>query len=317
MNTDTTAFFCHGCKEKGNAISFTQAVLGVSPIEAIRLLKERYHQGYINPDAVSMVDEVKKVMEKKEEPEQIQPILDENILEATHVDWENLSPHDPRLQYMTERGFFIRTLVKWNIGHDPITNRITIPVRDEEGNLIGFKARALREEQKPRYLILGDKPNKPETYGFPCYLPSRVVFGAHSYHGKTVPSLIVCEGEFNAIAVRERAGLNAVAINGSNFTDHHARVIRSIASTAVLWMDDDEPGQQSTFGWVDNKGRYRPGIVQQLIGFMPVYITPSYEKDAARMEGHEIDNLLGKSQSALLNPKRRSAKIMQRKNTGK
>jgi len=41
MNEETTAFFCHGCKASGNAVHFTQRVLGISPLEAIRMLKER------------------------------------------------------------------------------------------------------------------------------------------------------------------------------------------------------------------------------------------------------------------------------------
>src|SRR6187549_779181 len=67
MNIHTTAFFCHGCKGRGNAVSFTAEVLGISPLESTRMLRQAYSRGGLNPDARSMTDEMQKHFHKRTE----------------------------------------------------------------------------------------------------------------------------------------------------------------------------------------------------------------------------------------------------------
>lgn len=314
MNEETTAFFCHGCKERGNATSFTAQVLGISPLEAIRMLKQRYQPGGINPDSVSMVEELKKFQAEQEISEAPQPELSEDVLKRFDTDWFQVaealtkdydSVPEP-FKYMQRRGFGPDVLTKWEFGYDPISDRITMPVRDERGKLVGFKARAY-DDRQPKYLVLGDKPNKPERYGFPCYFPSRVCFGAHMIPDNC--ELVVCEGELNAIAVTEKTGRPAVAINGSHFSDRHARIIRNFAKRVILFLDEDKAGEAAVWGWVDKDGHYRPGIIERLKDFMPVLLTPAHEEDAAELPAEQIESLLENSESALIRILQGSAKI--------
>lgn len=302
MNSDTTAFFCHGCKQRGNAIGFTEVILGITPLEAIRLLRDRYQPGAINPDERDMVSEIKNILLTEEEIAE-QPILDESILEKMSVDWEKVDFAIRRDQYVPEpmtymlnRGFSWQTLVNWDFGYDEISDRPVFAVRDENGQLIGFKGRAWREGQFPKYFVLGDKPGKPNKYGFPCYHTSRVVFGAERVFGDE-EFLVICEGELNAIAVEAKTGHRAVAINGSHFSDFHADVIKKKANIAILFLDSDPAGSTATWGWKDTNGNHHAGVVDSLKDFIEVRVCPDHEGDAASMSASEIANCLEESRN--------------------
>jgi DNA primase len=301
MNMETTAFFCHGCKERGNAVKFTEYVLNVSPLEAVRMLRERYNPGGIDPDARNMVEEVKKILAPPE-PEPENPILDESLFDQFAVNWGVaereyiLNNGFVACDYMFDRGFLPDTLAKWEFGYDARTDRVVFAVRDEKGRLVGFKGRAY-DHREPKYLVLGDTPQKPGRYGWDRYFVSKIVFGAH----RVPPNcpLIVCEGELNVVALDQRIDSPAVAINGSHFSQTQAKIIRNIASSVILFLDCDKAGEEATWGWEDSKGYWRPGIVDLLQPFMPVYIVPEHKGDPASMDAGEIEWLIENSESAL------------------
>lgn len=304
MNVNTTAFFCHGCKQRGNAIGFTEVILGITPLEAIRLLRQRYQPGAINPDERDMVAEIKNVLKTKEELA-VQPVLDESVLEAMSVDWKHVDFARRReqyvpepLSYMFERGFDHQTLTNWDFGYDIHSDRPVFPVRDEHGQLIGFKGRAWQEGQFPKYFVLGDKSGKPSKYGFPCYHTSQVVFGADRIFGDE-DFIVICEGELNAIAVEMKTGHRAVAINGSHFSSFHADVIKRRANAAILFLDSDPAGESATWGWKDSNGTHHNGVVDSLKDFMDVRVCLPHEGDAASMTQDEINKCLEESHNWL------------------
>ena len=301
MNSETTAFFCHGCKERGNAIHFAEWLLHVSPLEAIRMLKARYSPGGIDPSARDMVHEVKKIL-NPEDSEIPQPLLDEKLVMQHAVDWGDaersylIGDGFSACDYMFDRGFLPETLSKWEFGYDHKTDRVVFAVRDERGRLVGFKGRA-HDGRKPKYLVLGDTPQKRGYFGWDRYFTSRVVFGAHRVP-KNCP-LIICEGELNVVALDQKIDSPAVAINGSHFTKDQAKIIRSLASSAILFLDSDVAGHEATWGWEDSKSILHPGIVDLLSPYMPVFIVPDHEGDPATMDTTEIEMLIGNSESFL------------------
>lgn len=302
MNVHTTAFFCHGCKERGNAIGFTEVLLGISPLEAIRLLRQRYSPGAINPDERNMVKEIESIIFAKEEIIE-QPVIDESVLEEMSVDWEKVDfamrrdQYVPEpMRYMFDRGFDYQTLTSWDFGYDKISDRPVFAVRDEFGKLIGFKGRAWRERQFPKYFVLGDKPGKDVKYGFPCYHTSKVVFGADRVKNDD-DVVVICEGELNAISVEMKTGLRSVAINGSYFSDFHAHVIKEKANKVILFLDSDPAGESATWGWRDNNGKHHNGVVDALKPFIDVRVCPSHEGDAASMNAIEIAECIDNSSS--------------------
>jgi DNA primase len=311
MNDETTAFFCHGCHAKGNAVHFTARLLGVSQVEAVRMLRQRYQPGGLNPDAVSMLEVVRKMWAEKEQ-EPINSPISESHIERYAVDWldaymawrESGTSH-PALDYMFERGFEPETLEDWEFGYCHDTERITFAVRDEFGRLLGFKGRAWQDHHKPKYLVLGDQRGGRERFLYPLYMTSHVLFGLHAAVAETaepraLTHLILCEGELDVVALAQKGWPGAVAVNGSHFSPQHEKLLRTYADQVTLFFDSDSAGSDAVQGWTDpDTGDYHPGIIDRLKPFMDVFVVPPHEGDPASMTIEEIAETLANRQTWL------------------
>lgn len=165
--------------------------------------------------------------------------------------WTALTEHLRSLGYSDDHieaaGMATRTR-KGNLV-DRFRDRLTIPLRDLHGALVGFTARRARDVDDPRipkYL------NTPTTALFRKH---EILYGlteqADRLTAGAVP--VVCEGPLDAIAV----DLNArdqlrdwvgVASIGTAFTDDHAERILAAAASGRIFLafDGDPPGRSAT-----------------------------------------------------------------------
>ena len=290
MNKKTTAWFCHGCHKRGNAITFAADMKQITPLLSLQFLREKYDPGYFEAGPTSTEDEVRRILTSKQQPkEERQPVLPVDALTRFEVDWiteahcrGNSSPY---AAYMFGRGFDADTLHEWEIGYDPHSDRITIPVRDERNQLIGFKGRTYTDKT-PKYLVIGDRPGREPHYGWATYSTGRVVFGLPRAILSSDPYLedvnrhfIVCEGELNVIALWQ-AGYTAVALNGSNLTKYQAEVITREADRLTLWFDNDKAGQIAV-----------KETLAQIGNHMPIDVVIA-DNDAADPDGEDINTVL-------------------------
>jgi len=237
-----------------------------------------------------MVEEVRKILERDPEPEVRQPILPMHSKLRFVVDWEaadearRQDKGHPATNYILDRGFTPKTLRSWHFGYDDISDRIVLPVHDEYGFLVGYKGRAWSAQRKPKYLVLGDRPNRQVRYGWPCYHTSRIVFGYRRTRGHK--QLIVCEGELNAVALSQHGFPCAVAVNGSTISDTQISLIRARAERAILFFDSDSAGDDGA-----------QTLAAALKPFMPVFLVSEHEGDPASMDYGQIADCLSNSVS--------------------
>jgi DNA primase len=124
-------------------------------------------------------------------------------------------------------------------GHyDLLRARITFPIQDVRGRVLGFGGRALGADQEPKYLNTPETPvfrKRESFYGFPFALePIRRSERA-----------VIVEGYFDLIALH-RAGIEAaLATCGTALTDGHARNLRRRTRNLVLLFDGDDAGQRA------------------------------------------------------------------------
>lgn len=291
MNAETTAWICHKCNEKGNAIHFAKRLLDISMLETIRFLKARYSPAGIDPASRDMVAEVKAIRNQLEPEVSRNTILPHELVEQYEVDWSAVAEADEipaSLAYMGERGFALETLDYWQIGYDSMTDRIVLPIFDEREQLVGFKGRAWRSDHQPKYLVMGDRRGRAARFGYPCYQKSLVLFGLHEaiYYIETLDKdqpahLIVCEGELNAIALWQAGYRNAVAVNGSELSSRQERLLKQYADTVTIFFDSDDAGDTGTLQ-----------VANALSSVMPVKVVPDHEGDPASMSTEEIDKVL-------------------------
>jgi DNA primase len=125
-------------------------------------------------------------------------------------------------------------------GHyDLLRGRVTFPICDVRGRVIGFGGRVLSSDQEPKYLNTPESPifhKRRSFFGFPAGLePIR-------REGRAV----VVEGYFDLVALYRADIHGAVATCGTAVTEDHARELRRRTRNVVLLFDGDEAGQKAT-----------------------------------------------------------------------
>ena len=134
---------------------------------------------------------------------------------------------------------------------DRFRNRLMFPIRDADGNTVGFGGRALGDSQ-PKYL------NTAQTEIFD---KSHLLYGfdlakdAIRENGQVV----IVEGYMDAIAVHEAGYRNVVASMGTALTEDQVALLRRGNPEVILALDSDAAGQMATMRGLCSwpKGRIR------------------------------------------------------------
>ena len=124
--------------------------------------------------------------------------------------------------------------------YDRFRNRLMFPIRDEQGRVIGFSGRNLSSDEQSGAKYV----NTPETLVFQ---KSRVLY-AMDRARRTIADtgqVIICEGQIDVIQCHMAGFNNAVAAQGTAFTEEHARIIRRYADNVMLVFDADNAGQNA------------------------------------------------------------------------
>lgn len=299
INVETTAWFCHGCKRRGNAVTIVMEVQQVSRVLAERFLRETYGIQFNEPIGGSMVAETEAHF-REPDPVPDPPKPSMTWVRNTHIHWDEISP-EPFQQYMFDRGFRPHVLADWQIGYDYISDRLTIPVFDIEGEVVGVKARAWREGHQPKYLVLGDRPDFAPRYGFTPYEAANYVFGLH--RNRDHKTVVLCEGELNAVALSQLGVPRPIANGMSYFTDRHAQLVIREADEVVVYYDHGEAGHQGTWGRRDARGQMMPGVVGQLEAHARIRVVQPTPDDPAELmrtgRGDLALSLIAQAPSAL------------------
>jgi DNA primase len=244
ISKKTNQYNCFSCHRKGTIVNFVAEMEGISEAVAIRYIRENF---YKNGDfeTKSVLKALQDKLEKPKKPVYFEPTIPDHVLDDFYVDWHKVKEAmkddsaPPQLAYIFEsKGFSPDILSEFNIGFDKKTNRITIPIRNYEGELVGIKGRATLANQFPKYKSIGDKEDTQPYYGFFTTNINNYTFGLDSAEG----DLIICEGEFDAIALREKGFKGSVALGTSSMREKQARDIRRKSHKIVILLDNDEAG---------------------------------------------------------------------------
>ncbi|WP_296668081.1 DNA primase, partial [Demequina sp.] len=137
--------------------------------------------------------------------------------------------------------------------YDRFRGRLVWPIREVTGDVIGFGARRLHEDdQGPKYL------NTPETQ---LYKKAHVLYGIDLAKGaiRQERTVVVVEGYTDVMACHLAGVTNAVATCGTAFGEDHVKVVRrlmgdtgqaqlkvgSSGAKVIFTFDGDEAGQNA------------------------------------------------------------------------
>ena len=234
MNILTGVYFCHACHAKGNLFTFLRE------LKVPRSVIEQKYRVLLN--------EVRKQSPKKLDATQssifnIPPIQESflGLLDYTH-------------QSLIDAGFTEDTLRYFEVGWDNWHGRISYPIRDISGNLVGISGRTTLPNVKPKYKIYDSEYKAwglPARYGWDKRL---VLYNAH----QVIPPMIMCSPPETSIILVEgfkaamwlwQAGLkNVVALLGSYLSEEQAWQFQWLDGTVYLFLDNNTPGQLGTLG---------------------------------------------------------------------
>ncbi len=126
--------------------------------------------------------------------------------------------------------------------YDRFRDRITFPIHDRRGRVVGFGARVVTDGE-PKYL------NSPET---PVFHKGREIYGLYQALRARADRLIVVEGYMDVIALAQLGIEGAVATLGTATSTEQASVLLRSAQEVILCFDGDQPGQAAALRAVEN-----------------------------------------------------------------
>ena len=122
--------------------------------------------------------------------------------------------------------------------YDRFRRRIMFPLADERGRVLGFGARALTADQKPKYLNTSESD---------LFHKGRMVYGADLARAAAAKAarVVLVEGYTDVIALRQAGVTETVCSMGTALTDDQVHALRRLAPSVLLCQDPDAAGQES------------------------------------------------------------------------
>ncbi|MEU1347700.1 DNA primase [Streptomyces sp. NPDC005775] len=265
-------FHCFGCQEGGDTIAFVQKIDHLTFAEVVERLAAkagitlRYEEGGYNPshqrgERIRLVEAHKAAaqfyVEQLDGPEAEigRKFLAERGFDqaaAAHfgvgyspAGWDHLT------RYLRGKGFSDKELIASGLSQDgrrgPIDRfrgRLMWPISDTSGEVVGFGARKLRDDDNgPKYL------NTPETA---IYKKSQVLYGidlAKKDIAKASRAVVV-EGYTDVMACHLAGVTTAIATCGTAFGGDHIKILRRLlmdngSARVIFTFDGDAAGQKA------------------------------------------------------------------------
>jgi len=261
VSPEKQIFHCFGCGKGGDIFSFTEEIEGVDFPTALREMAEK--AGVKLPDRGGV----------RKEPTDKLFEINEQACELYEKElWSDANKKV--LKYLTDRGMEEETIKTFRLGFAPVNgtiiiaelgaigyeeedllkagivkerngkildqffNRITFPIMNAGGRVVGFTARVL-DDSLPKYV------NTPETA---IYHKSQVLFcfDKAKEQIRKQNHVIVVEGQMDAIFSYQAGVKNVVASSGTALTEAHLDLIKRFTKNIKMSFDVDMAGQNAT-----------------------------------------------------------------------
>ena len=263
ISTSKQIYKCFSCGAAGNVFTFVQNYENVSFIEAVKIVAEKI--GY-QISGILKQETVLKYQKEYDLMELVNKYYENNIntrngLQAKeYLHNRGLSDEDiskfriglaldeatTLKNILEKKGYTIKVLEDLGLvnvadgnAYDVFRGRITFPLYDTEGHVIGYSARIYRGEQVAKYI------NTKETY---LYKKGNYLYNYHlaKDEAKRSKKLIIVEGQMDAIRLYINGVKNVVALMGTALTKEQVELIKRLRCTVILGLDGDEAGKTAT-----------------------------------------------------------------------
>lgn len=302
VRPDPGLFYCFGCGEGGDVFAFVQRIEHLSFIEAVESLARRagitlrYEQGGAAPGRQTSLRE---------------RLLEAHAVTAAFYAERLAAPEGkPGRDFLEERGFELEASLRFGVGYAPsgwdalctklrgagftdeelltgglarrssrgtlidaFRGRLVWAIRDIRGEVIGFGARRLAEDDPVQAKYL----NTAET---PLFKKSHVLYGLDLAKADIARSLqaVVVEGYTDVMACHLAGVTTAVATCGTAFGADHVSVLRRLLmdqdefrGRVIFTFDGDSAGQKAALRAFEDDQRF---VTQTFVAVEPTGADP-------------------------------------------
>lgn len=269
VSEEKQIFNCFSCNMKGGAIKFVQEYERIGYIPAVKKICEIAN---ISIDGLDDYKSNKVVNPKLEEAHKclteinnfyevslIQNIegnsareylesrgLTEEIIKNFNIGYAQ-SDGENLIKYLEKKGFSLKIMdtcgiidLQRNVLKDTNSGRIIFPIKDENGQIIGFSARIFGSAQSESKYI-----NTRETLAFK---KANVLYNYHNaiLASRKVGYVYLLEGFMDVIAAYRVDIKSAVCLMGTALTKEQVSLLKRLNVEVRVCLDRDEPGQLNT-----------------------------------------------------------------------
>jgi len=259
---DTQSYYCFGCGQGGDIITFIKNINNLDYIEAVKQLADM--AGMAPPESNfddSFTKQRIRMFEINRESAKffykaLYSPLGKHCLEYYHnrglsdetikhfgLGFAPENYNDGLYKHLKSLGFSDLELFQANVirkgeksYYDAFKNRAMFPIIDIRGNVIAFSGRRLNEDDPRKYV------NTSDTLVFK---KGSNLFALNFAKSSKREGLILCEGNMDVISLHQAGFDNAVAGLGTALTEEQASLISRYANTVYLCYDNDEAGQKA------------------------------------------------------------------------
>ncbi|MGI8595787.1 MAG: DNA primase [Thermoleophilaceae bacterium] len=268
VSAEHKLYHCFGCGESGDAIGFVSATEALDFPGAVEFLADRYGV------ELEREDEDPRQEERWRRRERLLTLLERATAYYERYLWDSREAAIAR-EHLAGRGLGEEVLRRFRVGFAPGTgdrvlagalrdgftveeataaglastgrggapgdrfrDRITFPLADARGRVLGFGARAVREEQRPKYLNTSENE---------LYHKGRQLFGIDHARAPAARAgrVVVVEGYTDVLALSQAGLPECVAIMGTALTPEQLAELSRTATTVLLALDADRAGRDA------------------------------------------------------------------------
>lgn len=232
MSLSKGLYYCFSCHERGNLITFLRGI-GVNR----KMMEVQYKY---------VIENLSQQYKNRKKPGPLRPTPQQNM---PLPEWL-LGNFDSCPISLVNDDYFSEELIqRLDIGFDPKHMRITFPLRDLEGHLVGISGRAVNDDY-PKYKVYDLEFKNYELPVHKTY-KSHLLWNGHLVYPQAFFStdkfvVVLVEG-FKACMRFIQAGLtNTVAILGSFLSDTQRNLVERMASEVYIMLDQNNAGLRGT-----------------------------------------------------------------------
>lgn len=262
---NTNSFYCFGCQNGGDVVTFIKNIENLDYVEAVKFLADRagmamHESGY--DDSVEKLRRTVLSINRETAKFYFECLIqkEDGAIGLNYFANRKLTPEtikkfglgyapdsfDKLKNHLRSKGFSENDMILANVcaksqktgrAYDRFRKKVMFPIFDLRGNVIAFGGRKFPEDEGAKYINSSDTP---------VFKKSKNLYGLNLAKNSGEKTVILTEGYMDTIALHQAGFHNAVGALGTSFTADQANLLSRYFEEIVVTMDIDEAGQKAT-----------------------------------------------------------------------